>query len=123
MDERAAPIWYHDPTDEARYAVAHDAQCPACNKPLYVDNRSSSIAACVWCRRVFYEDGRRVARTWWSGSGSADPGTDEVRSLLVRMLRAARPHPVEHPTMWQVWGDVCVRVGLNPDDFRVPRSP
>ena len=125
MDDRLSPIWFHDPTDESRYAVATNGLCPVDGSELKAPITPSGIDTmhCVKCRRVFYSDGKRVPRCWWSGNdGPPDPSKEELRFLLVTVLRSAHPHPVEHPTMWDAWGLVCRRIGLNPDDFRVPTS-
>lgn len=112
------PVWYHDPNDEVRYPVALDNVCPADGTTLY---RAEGSDVCVRCFRVFEKDGRRMARVWWSGSMHRVTA-DDLGQMIMELLRSARPHPVEHPTMWRVWGEVCKRVGLNPDDYRVPRS-
>ncbi len=111
----AAPAWSFDPNDERLYAVAIDGHCPADGVML-----RGEPPFCRNCRRVFSKGGQRVPRTWWS----EDPGVqrDELIQLLVMMLRSAMPHPVEHPTMWKVWGHVCERLDLNPSDYRIPRS-
>jgi len=112
------PVWYHDPTDETRYAVAHDNKCPADGTTLYPTGDS---AVCVRCCRVFdKDDGSRIGQCWWSGFH--DPTRYELGAMLMLLLRSARPHPVENPTMWHAWGEVCKHAGLNPDDYRVPRS-
>lgn len=117
IEERPMPIWFHDPTDESRYSVAENGTCPADGTTLTVSNDRGH---CTYCRRVFNPDGKRTERCWWSGTNEApDPSKDELRALIVTLLRSARPHPLEHPTMWNVWGHVCIRVGLNPEDFRV----
>ncbi len=124
MDVPVSPIWIHDPSDEARYGAAVDGRCPADGSLLSANAGATRICHCATCLRVFYgEDGRRIAQTWWSAqAGPPDPSKDELRHMLVAMLRAARPHPVEHPTMWRVWSEVCVQLGLNPNDYRIPTS-
>lgn len=123
-DNRVSPIWFYDPSDDSRYGAAVDGKCPADGTLLSGAEQEVTVTHCETCRRVFYrEDGRRVARCWWSGQkGLPDPSKEELRHLLVAMLRAARPHPTEHPTMWRVWGEVCERIGLNAGDYRIPTA-
>lgn len=116
MDPPIPPAWFLDSDDEERYSMAQSGRCPADNVAL-----QGSPPFCRICRRVFAADtGTRVASTWYSGA--LGPNVDEMRSLLVRMLRSAKPHPVEHPTMWRAWGDVCACLGLNADDYRIPSA-
>jgi len=112
------PIWYHDPKDTTRYALARHNTCPADGTTLYLTGDS---AVCVECRRVFDKnDGSRIGQCWWSGF--RQPTRDELGAMLMRLLRSATPDPVESPAMWDAWGEVCKRVGLNPDDYRIPTS-
>lgn len=112
------PAWRFDPNDERLYPLASGGRCPADGMALRGDP-----PFCGACRRVFSKaTGERIAHTWATGAAVA-PRTAELLQLLVMMLRSAMPHPVEHPTMWKVWGHVCERLDLNPSDYRIPRSP